>query len=56
MLFQILWTRQQPRTHRLALVSHMVVLYDGMGSDMHMPDDVAHAIRFVLRMSAMIGE
>ena len=23
---------------------------------MHMPDDVAHAIRFVLRVSAMIGE
>jgi hypothetical protein len=38
-LFQILWTRQQPRTHRLALVaSHMAALYDGMGSDMHMPD------------------
>jgi hypothetical protein len=45
-----------PRTHRLALVSHMAARYDGMESNMHMPDDVAHAIRFVLRMSAMIGE
>jgi hypothetical protein len=27
--------------HRPALVSHMAFLYDGMGSDVHMPDDVA---------------
>lgn len=31
--------------HRLALVSHMAFLYDGMGSNMHMPDDVAQCYR-----------